>query len=602
MITMFLDAKVAALPEDLDLTLEFENPFFTKNGSYSYTIDLDLTVRQNQEIFGHINRLAVPKNSVKMPCLIYKNDRLYFVGNATIMSVTDTSVSIQLLGDSSSIHFFSKDIYLDEMELGDVVIPFSKDITRDIETNLSAAEVQALFGSVDVADAVFFAASYYNRAIDNGWADAFYPNGYNHSVSGTMNMYLPRHFSVQPYLIRVFERVVSAMGYTLTRNDWNDTWLRNLYITNCKRGQWTYDDGLHESMAKALPHWSVSKFLDELEKLLAVIILVDEHRKQVQVVSLDTFYQGMAIVDIPSDRVLDAYEVNLEQSDTNKSLSSGNIGFNHTYRDKFMQVDVQQLQAGTLVEYDSYDAVKTAFSSLDDKTKARQIFKDSSTGRLYVAYTKDDALALRECNVFGNLSRDGSDDTDVELNIVPADTKSASIRLWSGPNLDTQQYVDVILPYQDNEVPTAATSDEPSDTMENIILNGAPTEKNTEEVMEVMISTGESYQLTTYSGEPCCYPQSFTDHNIPMSGRSNLPQMSLSLHDVCEQSLGHRFRQIPVFDTSRPFRMTFFHPDKIETRNILRIRNQRYVIRQLTLKMSASNELNCYEAELYRLE
>lgn len=604
MIKLILDGKTAALPEDIDLTLEFENPFFTKNGSYSYDIELDLNNTLNLSIFGNINRLAVRKENVKMSCLLYKNDRLFFVGNATIMSISDTTVSVQLLGDSSSIHFFSKDIYIDEMELGEVKY-LRPDEYSDIHFTLASGNVHHLFGDVDESDVVFFYASAYSRplAMLGSEPDRLWPNGLFPDVGNGFSVHWPGYFSVQPYLIKVFERVISTMGYTLTRNDWNSTWLRNLYIVNHKEGDWNYDgDYMKETMVKALPHWSVSKFLDELEKLLAVVIIVDEHRKQVQVISLESFFQDMPTIEIPQNMILDAYEVKLDQADNSKSLSTGNIGFNHTYRDKFQQMSQEQIKAGTKVAYDSYNSIKTAFASLDDNTKKHQIFEDASSNRTYVAYTNNDTLELKECNIFGNLSRDGSDDTDVELNIIPADTKEYDVPLMFGSIQAAGQTVKISLPYLDVSPGTNETEENASRTMEDVILNGAPADKSQSEVMEIMINTGDIYQLTTYSGTPCLYPQSFIDHNIPISGRANLPQMSLSLHDVCEQSLGHRYRQIPVFDTSKPFRMTFFHPDKIDTRSILLIRNQKYVIRQFTVKMSHESDLNCYEAELYRLE
>lgn len=604
MIKLILDGKTAALPEDIDLTLEFENPFFTKNGSYSYDIELDLNNTFNLAIFGYINRLAVKKDNVKMSCQLYKNDRLFFTGNATIMSITDTTVSVQLLGDSSSIHFFSQDIYIDEMELGSVNY-IRPDNYSDILYTLHSDNVNYLFGNVDESDVVFFPASAYSRPLQMLGSDLnrIWPNGIFPDVGNGFRLHWPRYFSVQPYLIRVFERVVATMGYTLTRNDWDTTWLRNLFIVNHKEGHWNYDGGyMTESMGKALPHWSVSKFLDELEKLLAVVFIVDEFRKQVQVISLDSFFRDIPTIEINSNMILDAYEVKLDQPDTSKSLSTGNIGFNHTYRDKFLSLSHEQMEAGTKVEYDTYDSIKTAFSSLDDNTKKHQIFEDTSSNRIYVTYTNNNALELKECNILGNLSRDGSDDVDVELNIIPADTKVYDLPLMFGSIQAAGQTVKISLPYIDVEPGSNETEGNASRTMEDIIMNGAPADKAESDVMEVMINTGDIYQLTTYSDTPCSYPQAFIDHNMPISGRSYLPKMSLSLHDVCEQSLGHRYRQIPKFDTSKPFRITFFHPDKIDTRSILLIRNQKYVIRQFTLKMSHDNNLNCYETELYRLE
>lgn len=595
MIKLILDGKTAALPEDIDLTLEFENPFFTKNGSYSYDIELDLNNTLNLSIFGNINRLAVRKENVKMSCLLYKNDRLFFVGNATIMSISDTTVSVQLLGDSSSIHFFSKDIYIDEMELGWFNLPFIG--TYEFYNGYLVVPrdyLYANFGSVDKTPAVSFPVS--DTLPENLTKNSTYPNNVRFFPDGAL-LWPASSFSVQPYLIRVFEAIAKTMGYNIERNDWDKTWLRNLYIVNHKKGYWPGPFPFTEKYTSALPHWSVSKFIDELEKLLAVIVLVDEHRKQIQIISLETFYQNMPTIEIPSNMIIDAYEVEMDASDTNKSLTSGNIGFNHSYKDKSVQLSLSQLDFAEKVEYSSYEEISSAFSSMDDTVKKSTLFIDKGSNRSYYAATIDNDLVLAECNIFGNLYRKGNDNVDIELNIIPAETAIYSMNFKKNKDDDSDELITISLPYSD----TANTSVDKESTrsIEDVILNGAPQSKSESEVLEVMINTGKLFPLTK---EGYTYPQAFTDYNMPISGRANLPKMSLSLHDVCEQSLGYRYRQIPVFDTSKPFRMTFFHPDKIDTRSILLIRNQKYVIRQFTVKMSHESDLNCYEAELYRLE
>ena len=57
MIELFLDGKPAVLKDNVSIKLTRENVYFTKNGSYTYDVELPLQVKDNRDIFGSINRI-----------------------------------------------------------------------------------------------------------------------------------------------------------------------------------------------------------------------------------------------------------------------------------------------------------------------------------------------------------------------------------------------------------------------------------------------------------------------------------------------------------------------------------------------------------------
>ena len=57
MIELFLDGKPAVLKDNVSIKLTRENVYFTKNGSYTYDVELPLQVKENRDIFGSINRI-----------------------------------------------------------------------------------------------------------------------------------------------------------------------------------------------------------------------------------------------------------------------------------------------------------------------------------------------------------------------------------------------------------------------------------------------------------------------------------------------------------------------------------------------------------------
>ena len=54
MTRLFIDGQEVVLPEQFELELITENPYFTRNGEYTYDIDIDLRVPQNRQIYKNI--------------------------------------------------------------------------------------------------------------------------------------------------------------------------------------------------------------------------------------------------------------------------------------------------------------------------------------------------------------------------------------------------------------------------------------------------------------------------------------------------------------------------------------------------------------------
>ena len=119
MIELFINKLPADLPADFSFSMEYENEFFTKASEYSLDIELPLLGSpNNQKIFGNIHRVTTPKSNVNYEAVAYVNGRCVSHGYALILSVTDRSVKIQLVGNTSYVNFFTTETFIDEMDLG----------------------------------------------------------------------------------------------------------------------------------------------------------------------------------------------------------------------------------------------------------------------------------------------------------------------------------------------------------------------------------------------------------------------------------------------------------------------------------------------------
>ena len=61
MTRLFIDGQEVVLPEQFELELITENPYFTRNGEYTYDIDIDLKNPTNRLIYQNIDRTDVTK-------------------------------------------------------------------------------------------------------------------------------------------------------------------------------------------------------------------------------------------------------------------------------------------------------------------------------------------------------------------------------------------------------------------------------------------------------------------------------------------------------------------------------------------------------------
>ena len=119
-------------------------------------------------------------------------------------------------------------------------------------------------------------------------------------------------------------------------------------------------------------------------------------------------------------------------------------------------------------------------------------------------------------------------------------------------------------------------------------------------VMEVALSTGESYVVGQIQGKDQKYPIPFVD--FKHDGSYTLPEMSLSLHNVCEQSIGHRLARLKQLDSGQSYIIRFLANKKPNVRAIFVIRNKRFVCSTLSVTYDNRGERFVYEGEFFLYE
>lgn len=94
MIQIYLDGQLAIPKENQTIKFTAENCFFTKSTSYTYDVELPLTIEANRKIFGNIHRMDISKEQRIMEAILNVDNVTILTGTAHITSVNETSVKV----------------------------------------------------------------------------------------------------------------------------------------------------------------------------------------------------------------------------------------------------------------------------------------------------------------------------------------------------------------------------------------------------------------------------------------------------------------------------------------------------------------------------
>ena len=183
MTNLFIDGVEVVLPSGFSITVKHENAFFTKNGEYTYDIELSLLVPENAKLYGFLNRLNVTERpATKRKAVLVADNRVYINGTEIITGWTDNTVSIQLVAGNSELNYF---IGSDEL-ISTLNMPATNPI---VGGSISADYVKKTYPNVDYNLMMVYDS---DKKVDkNIWL-------FN-SVDGSLNGTVEPHPNIQDY-------------------------------------------------------------------------------------------------------------------------------------------------------------------------------------------------------------------------------------------------------------------------------------------------------------------------------------------------------------------------------------------------------------------
>lgn len=282
-----------------------ENRLFT--GSDSYTLNMTFPLAdcpQNRAIFGNITRKDVVKEAVVFDCSIQQG-ALYRSGVVTITEVTERDVKVQFLEGRSAQNFrktFDK-VYINEFEWGHY--------PGGLARNYAPASVWELENGVPE----FVALPWVNSYSGNIQNEARYDSTHGNYawVYRNGNPQSRMRLSFQPFLIYAVKEILTEMGYTYDFREWEVSYHRFLLICNTLPGAWDLC-----SYARAMPHWSITEFLQQIELLLNCEFDIDHKAKKV-----GFRYTANVVEEVQEEVIevlIDEYKVDISSEENEKFL------------------------------------------------------------------------------------------------------------------------------------------------------------------------------------------------------------------------------------------------------------------------------------------
>ena len=420
MIIAYINGHAAYPSSQGDVKIDLQNPYIKDGDEKTMELVFPLAIPENREVFGNIERLDTSSESEDFENVRLMAEGLLIIeGIGTITQITPVEIRLQILSGKSYLRYksyFDK-IYIDQIDYGAVearhrAIGFNK--TNTLSTIDFTSELNSQ-GFVGVPGRYAYLPIHdEDNDID---CNALMRIGSFHEDAGITLV----NAAVQPNFMMVASKVFERLGYRIEENAFAVAPWTYLYIASARMGS---------SLAKALPHWSCYKFMDEFRKLFNAVFLFDENKKTVRIVHFgESGNNGVEYIEPLEDYTVGYDEEGLEY------LGSSNIEYQLSDCDRSEDVVSQELiNAFDYKDYKSINELYSAFDTMTTRQKMTTIMH-CPVGYFYgtpvVQNERITSFLLKECGWFSPLIRKEGANT-IQLNIVPVAMKEQEFTVYGG--------------------------------------------------------------------------------------------------------------------------------------------------------------------------
>ena len=586
MTELYIDGTSVVLPADFSTSVKRENPFFTKNGEYTYDITLQLSNSINADLYAHLNRLnSISELKTKRQAVLVADNRVYCNGTEIITGWTDSTVSIQIASGNSELNsFIGNDLLVSSLDMGEDEIP------TGIINNL----VKRIYPDVDYCIPPVMT----DKGVINGWRVAVtVVTTSKPTISPNYLRETGVDIYLQPYLCAYIRKLMKALGYTVLTNQLEDSEWNLLYLPQ---------NGHPNQYAKMFPGWTINELITEFESFFNLCFLVNNRKKEVSILFRAEYFKNAQVCHV--QQVVDEYET--EEGENDKDPSQSNVLIESTDSEYYkpQHIDKNILSSATRKDFDTvleFTQFVESISSSGYQAVKNYLFYTHDSCRYYITVPDDSNRGWHtaEVNMFGDVLREQSEN-EIKLNIMPSDMTNYGIeRITYESGMEP-----VFMPDSERSLVTVpkisgskiGTSDE-SNGIYELIQSGEdiPTEKDkNQQKLYVSYYKGMS-PMTLYVKRrddkdfnpkvfTIDYPHSFNCEDTPYTGNLRLAYLDKMLYS-----------RMYDIDYKHGIKIKSYDVNVYDTRNIFEIRNKRYVCKEIEDVINAHGRSGAWQGTFY---
>ena len=426
-----------------DIQITAENPMLTDTGSYSLEVKYPLSIFENRDFFGALNRTDVTKKYTTWNVEVKNLGQVILQGTATLIKATESAVSVQYLAGNSQVNFWNKaeETYIDEydfntMENGkdrveawrqSIAWLYNRNDNFRFDYNINGKEYLVtgirLFAArtnMYLPDLPFIGkegefafCNVYDEDINldkETHSTSFIGIGnstiweYDKSlaISGT-GFYLT---CIQPHLLWVIKQIIAKRGYNIERNDIEGLeYMRYMYIASARQTL---------KIADALPHWTIKEFFEQVQNFLNCTLVFNEEKRTCSIIFNNQMTNSEEII---LDKIVDEHEEEIAKEEKSKdNIFSSNIKYKDIGKEDVIRCDDSTRKGYDTIWGNSYDELR-AKAQADSEGKWKFYKNTRYKGYSYGYTAEAELLAI---DYLCPLERGSKNYLDIK--IVPART------------------------------------------------------------------------------------------------------------------------------------------------------------------------------------
>lgn len=575
MTNLYIDGIAVVLPSEFSITVKQENAFFTKNGEYTYDIELSLLVPENAKLYGFLNRLNITdRPSTKRKAVLVADNRVYLNGTEIITGWTDERVSIQLVSGNSELNYFvGSDELISTLEMketnpvvnGSVSTDYVKKTYPDVDYNLMMT-----YDSLHQVDKNIWLYRLYNNDINNPYA------GY---IVQKENIQ-PYDYIPQPYLCAYMRELLKALGYTLEYNAIEDTPYKSVYIVHvCETYKWN----------EMLPGWTAKDFLQNIETMFNGSFLIDHRTKKVSFLLNVSYLPKVRNVHLQN--VVDAYTVEVEEEEESDAVNSTikyKLPSSEYYKMRCLPDVVKEAAKHKVIDEGLF-----AFFGKPENQVTDTIFDYQSVNRKVIYLEGSGIMSnLEMVDELASLVRENAE-SELELEFVPAELTE---RAFYMEGIDPGGFY-----FGQYYIPSVSVSDdEPDETTYDSIHNMVNNlSEKTESKSNIFLAFFRGLNPVQIGVMPAnSYPLAFIDRFFPTtSWPATLPSdyPTFNLVEMEKYFYSNAYK----IDRKNAIKITCYDSNLYPASSVFEIFNRRYLAKEIEYTIGPNGRTQAWTGTFY---